>query len=99
MPQLGPMEIVVIFVVALLVFGPQRLPEIGRQVARGIRELRSFQQNLRDEFDDALSPPAYDADLDPGPPTPKASDELPGATAPEPSPPAIPGDDASADTT
>ena len=33
-----------ILVVALLVFGPNRLPEVGRQVGRGVRELRKFQQ-------------------------------------------------------
>jgi sec-independent protein translocase protein TatA len=55
MPQLGPLEIAVIFVVALLVFGPQRLPEIGRQVAKGMRELRSFQHSMREQFGDAFS--------------------------------------------
>ena len=43
MPSLGPAEILVIFVVALLVFGPDKLPEIGRQVGRGVRELRRVQ--------------------------------------------------------
>ena len=33
MPSLGPAEILVILVVALLVFGPNKMPEIGRQVA------------------------------------------------------------------
>ena len=41
---LGPAEILVILLVALLVFGPHRLPEIGRQVGRGLREFRKFQQ-------------------------------------------------------
>jgi sec-independent protein translocase protein TatA len=54
MPQLGPLEILVIFVVALLVFGPQKLPEIGRQVGKGIREFRRVQEHLRSELDDVL---------------------------------------------
>jgi sec-independent protein translocase protein TatA len=53
--QLGPAEILVILVVALLVFGPTRLPEIGRQVGRGVRELRKFQDSIRDDLSDAFS--------------------------------------------
>jgi sec-independent protein translocase protein TatA len=50
MPQLGPLEIVVILVVALLVFGPNRLPEIGRQVGSAFRELRRVQHDVRGEM-------------------------------------------------
>jgi TatA/E family protein of Tat protein translocase len=53
--SLGPAEILVIFVVALLVFGPTRLPEIGRQVGKGIRELRKFQHSMRSDFEDAFA--------------------------------------------
>ncbi len=54
MPSLGAPEILVILLVALLVFGPKRLPEVGRQVAKGYRELRRFQDTVRDEIDDVL---------------------------------------------
>jgi TatA/E family protein of Tat protein translocase len=54
MPQIGPLEILVIFVVALLVFGPTKLPEIGRQVGRGVHEFRKFQQTLRRDLDGML---------------------------------------------
>ena len=40
MPSLGPAEILVILVVALLVFGPNKMPEIARQVGRGFREFQ-----------------------------------------------------------
>jgi sec-independent protein translocase protein TatA len=50
MPSLGPAEVLVILVVALLVFGPKRMPEIGRQVARGVREFRRVQQHLHEEL-------------------------------------------------
>jgi TatA/E family protein of Tat protein translocase len=49
LPQVGPLEILVILFVALVVFGPNKLPEIGRQVAKGVREFRTFQQGIRDE--------------------------------------------------
>ena len=63
MPQLGPAEVLVILVVALLVFGPKRLPEVGRQVGRGLRELRKIQDTVRDEINDVMhhddEPPSY----------------------------------------
>ena len=40
MPNLGPMEILVILVVALIVFGPKKLPEIGKSIGRGLREFK-----------------------------------------------------------
>ena len=87
MPQLGAPEVLVIFIVALLVFGPQRLPEIGRQVARGIRELRAFQQHLRDEIDDAFTVKDPDDDADLGPPAYPARDgPPPDAPDDQPSP-------------
>lgn len=40
MPRIGPMELVLILVVVLLIFGPGRLPEVGGAIGRGIREFR-----------------------------------------------------------
>lgn len=54
MPQIGPLEILVIFIVALVVFGPGKLPQIGRQVGRGVREFRKFQASVRDDIEDAF---------------------------------------------
>ncbi len=56
--SLGPAEILVILVVALLVFGPQRLPEVGRQVGAAMRELRKMQDTVRGELDTVLHPDA-----------------------------------------
>jgi Tat protein translocase TatB subunit len=52
--NLGPGEILVICVVALLVFGPQRLPELARQVGAAMRELRRWQDTVRTELREAL---------------------------------------------
>lgn len=40
MPRIGPMELVLILLVVLLIFGPGRLPEVGGAIGRGIREFR-----------------------------------------------------------
>lgn len=95
MPQLGPLEILVIFVVALLVFGPNRLPEIARQVGRGFQELRRIQDHVRHELDDALreppppSTPSPAPELSAGPAAESASDHEEPAGAP---PPAVEAD-------
>ena len=76
MPSLGPAEILVILVVALLVFGPNKMPEIGRQVARGVREFRRVQQHLTSELQSVVS------DLDPTAPGPASSGGDPVPTLP-----------------
>lgn len=77
MPNVGPAEILVILVVALLIFGPDKLPEIGRQIGRATREFRRMQASLRDEVRDVLEPPAQAAQ----PPTLPAG-ETPGPHEP-----------------
>jgi Tat protein translocase TatB subunit len=54
MPQIGPLEIVVIFVVALVVFGPNKLPEIGRQVGKAMGEVRKFQASFKRDLDEVM---------------------------------------------
>ncbi len=40
MPNVGPLEIMIVLVIALVVFGPKRLPELGKSLGKGIREFR-----------------------------------------------------------
>jgi sec-independent protein translocase protein TatA len=56
--QIGPMEILVILVIALLIFGPNKLPEMARTVGRGVREVRRFQRMVQGELEDVMSEPA-----------------------------------------
>lgn len=52
MPNVGAPELIVILVIALLVLGPKKLPEVGRSVGRGMREFRDSLSG-RDGDDDA----------------------------------------------
>ncbi len=60
MPQIGPLEILVVGVIALIVFGPQRLPELARSVGKALAEFRRQATEIRAEFtsglDDAEEP-------------------------------------------
>ena len=58
MPEIGISGLIILLVVALLVFGPKRLPEIGRSLGRGMRE---FKDSVTGQDDKAeLPPPARD---------------------------------------
>jgi sec-independent protein translocase protein TatA len=41
MPNIGPLEIAVVLIIVLIIFGPKRLPELGQSMGRGIREFRN----------------------------------------------------------
>lgn len=48
--NIGPAEIIIVLVIALLVFGPKRLPQMGRQLGRGVREFRRAAETARTEL-------------------------------------------------
>lgn len=65
MPNIGPGELLVILLIALLVFGPRKLPELGKSLGAGIREFRRGTQGLKEElegsFRESPAPPAHGA--------------------------------------
>jgi sec-independent protein translocase protein TatA len=48
----GPMELIVILVVALIILGPKKLPEAARSIGRGMREFKESIQGEDDDVDD-----------------------------------------------
>ena len=77
---LGMTEIILIFLVALLLFGAKRLPEIGSALGKGIREfkgsVREIEGELKAPLEDLKSvPPKANNDRDQGPKRLNVTDE------------------------
>jgi sec-independent protein translocase protein TatA len=99
--SLGPAEILVVLVLALIVFGPKRLPEVGRQIGGAMRELRKMQTTVETEIrsvlDDTIAP-SHTMQPNPTPPladppvdaVSRPSSTVPAAIEPPPAAPAEP---------
>jgi sec-independent protein translocase protein TatB len=61
--NIGPLEFVVLIAVALIVFGPDRLPELAKDAARMLRALREVAQGARTQLNSELGPEFADFDL------------------------------------
>lgn len=70
MPNIGPLELAIVLIIALIVFGPKRLPELGRSVGRGIRE---FKSSISGDHDDDEPPPQAKIESAQPPPPPSES--------------------------
>jgi TatA/E family protein of Tat protein translocase len=86
MPTPGPLELVIILVIALLVLGPGKLPEVGSALGKSIREFRKASSDVQDAV-------KVNVDTSPLPnvlssaPTPNASPAAPAPAAPAPAVP------------
>lgn len=68
MPNVGPFELAIVLIIALVVFGPKRLPELGRSLGKGIREFRgSVSGETHDEPAAHGEPPRREV-IEPPPP-------------------------------
>lgn len=67
MPTPGPLEIVVVLVIVLLIFGPKRLPDLGRSLGRGMRE---FKDSVTGKDDDDEPARLSQTESDPAEPAP-----------------------------
>jgi len=54
MGSLGMPELIVIFVIALIIFGPRKLPELGRSLGRSINEFKKASNELRSTLEDEV---------------------------------------------
>jgi sec-independent protein translocase protein TatA len=52
MPNVGPMELIVILAIALIVLGPKKLPEVGKSLGKGMREFKESLSGESDRDDD-----------------------------------------------
>jgi sec-independent protein translocase protein TatA len=65
MPSIGPLELGIILLIVLIVFGPKRLPGLGRQLGSGMRE---FKDSITGKDDDEHKPELQAAQAQPAPP-------------------------------
>ena len=76
---IGMWELLIIFVVALLIFGPKRLPELARTLGKGMAEFRRASYDLRHSFNlDAEPPPPPRPAQKPDEPDPRSLEADPG---------------------
>ena len=78
--SLGPAEILIVLVVALIVLGPKRLPEAGRQVGRALAELRRWSQGVQTEIRSVMDTEV----VEPGPGAPPPAPPPPPLGTPDP---------------
>ena len=89
MPTPGPLELVIILVIALLILGPGKLPDVGAALGKSIKEFRKASSDVQEavnvNVDTTPIPPAAAAPAAATAPTPAPVAEAP-APAPEPAP-------------
>jgi sec-independent protein translocase protein TatA len=90
MPNVGPLEIAVVLIIVLIIFGPKRLPELGQSMGRGIRE---FKNSLSGDTDDD-SPEDARPELQASQQVQASQPQPAQASQPQPAPPpqAVAGD-------
>ena len=60
--SIGMPELVLIFVVALLVFGPKKLPELGKSLGRGLAEFKKASEDLKKTIEDEIEQGKHEAE-------------------------------------
>lgn len=61
MPSIGPMELAIVAIIALIVFGPKKLPELGSSLGKGMREFKSSISGDDDRDEEQALRPALSA--------------------------------------
>ena len=91
MPNIGPVELIIILVIALLILGPGRLPDVGSALGKSIREFRKAATDVQDaaKVDTTASPAAAPSSPAAAPATPPPAPNTLAAPA-EPNTLAVP---------
>ena len=55
MGSIGTQEIILIFIIALIVFGPRKLPEIGKAIGKGLADFKTASNELRQTWEEEVS--------------------------------------------
>jgi len=72
MPNIGPLELGIVLLIVLIVFGPKRLPGLGRQLGAGMREFKdSLTGKDKGDEEPREEPAAAEKHLDPAPADPE----------------------------
>lgn len=50
LPTIGPWELILILAIALIIFGPGKLPEVGKAIGKGLREFKSAATQVTDQI-------------------------------------------------
>lgn len=75
MPNIGPLELAIVLIIALVVFGPKRLPELGRSLGKGIREFRGSVSGDSPDHEPEPEPERTEVIEAPKPPVGKGAEE------------------------
>ncbi len=62
--NLGFPEIVIIFIVALVIFGPRKLPELGRSLGRGLSEFKKASNELKRTWEDEVEAVKHEVEVE-----------------------------------
>jgi sec-independent protein translocase protein TatA len=81
--SIGMPELIVIFVIALIIFGPRRLPELGRSLGKSINEFKKASNDLRNTLEEEIRIEETKA---PPQPQVKVANQAPATSVEEPAP-------------
>lgn len=57
LPNLGPWELIVILAIILIIFGPGKLPDVGKSIGKTIKEFRKASKETTDQVEEAIQEP------------------------------------------
>ena len=83
MPNVGPLELAIVLVIALVIFGPKRLPDLGKSLGSGMREFKDSLSGKDDEDDDEAQA-KLEASASQPQPDPDAAEPVEGEVVGEP---------------